>query len=77
MSRPPTLRKAQSSIDAQLHVSVNLGAVDDGPVSPEAEPVVVGQRGTLLEGIQEHNGDDEGQADGLEVLHVHLQSHLE
>ena len=72
-----TLCKTKRSIDSQLHVSIELGTVDDGLVGPHAEPVVVCQRGSLLESVQEENGYYQSQADGAEVLDVQLQFHLE
>lgn len=72
----PTLYKAQCSKHAQFQVCVNLGAVNNGVVGPHAEPVVVGQRDPLLKSVQEDDGDDDGQANGVEVLLVHFQPHL-
>lgn len=65
-----TLRETKSPVNAQLHVCVDLCPVHDGIICPHAKPVVVSQGGGLLEGIQEDDGEDEPQADGLEILHV-------
>lgn len=74
MSR--TLYKSQSSKYGELQICINLRAVDHRIIGPHAEPVVVGQRGALLEGVQEDDEDNDGQADGLEVLLIHLQPDL-
>lgn len=71
-----TLCKSQCPKDAKFHICVVLRAVDDGVVCPDAEPVVVAQRGSLLEGIEEEDGEGKAQTHSLEVLHVHLQLHL-
>ena len=72
-----TLSQSERPEHGQLEVGALLGAVDDGPVRPQRQPVVVGERRPLLEGVHEDDGHDQGHADGLEVLHVHVQPHLE
>lgn len=72
----PTLRKAECSKHTKLQISVHLSSIYNWVVRPQAQPVVVGQRGGLLECIEEDDGDDESQTDGPEILHIQLQLHL-
>lgn len=72
-----TLSKSESPVDSHLHFCVDLSPVHHGLVGPHAEPVAVRQRSRLLEGVEEHDGQNKCQADGPEVFNVQLQLHLE
>lgn len=71
-----TLCKAESSKNTKLQICVDLSSIYNRLICPQAQPVVVGQGGSLLKRIEEDDGDDEGQANGPEVLHIQLQFHL-
>lgn len=72
----PTLSEAESCKHTQFQFVSTLCAIDRRLVGPQAQPVIVSQRGGLLEGTEEDDGHDEGQANGPEVLFIHLQLHL-
>lgn len=72
-----TLYKSKSSKNRQFEIGINLCAVNNWIISPHTEPVVVGQRGSLLEAVKEDDENYDSQTNGLEVLFVQLQLHLQ
>ncbi len=64
------LQKRQASDPCRPVFHLQPGRLPTGLASS------VGQWGSLLERVEKDDGDDEGQADGPEVLHIHLQFHL-
>lgn len=73
----PTLRNAQGAVDAQPDFGVLLGPVDDGVISPEAEPIVRSQGSNVVAQEKEDAQKGDEQSDGLHVVPVHGQLDLQ